>query len=71
VLWQFSQLLLLWTWVEVLPVAVVPLWQVKQDPVTLLWSKRAGFHAEVVWQLSQLLSLWIWVGVLPVAVVPL
>ena len=34
VVWQFSQLLFDWMCVGVLPVAVVPLWQEKQEPVT-------------------------------------
>jgi hypothetical protein len=54
-----------------LPVAVVPLWQVEQLPVTELWSNRADVHVLVLWQSSQVLPLAMWVLFLPVAVVPL
>ncbi len=40
VLWQLSQELALGIWFPGLPVAVEPLWQVAQLPVTALWSKR-------------------------------
>jgi hypothetical protein len=54
-----------------LPVAVVPLWQLAQLPVTLLWSKRAPDQLLVVWQSSQLLPLAMWLTDLPSAVMPL
>jgi len=44
------------------PVAVEPLWQVTQAPVTAAWSKRAGVQAAVVWQVSQVFALWTWVS---------
>ena len=34
-LWQSSQVLVVAIWVAFLPLAVVPLWQDEQDPVTL------------------------------------
>lgn len=69
--WQSSQLLLVAMWVAGLPVAVVPLWQLKQVPVTLLWSKLATVQLEVLWQVSQEALVAMWVAGLPVAVVPL
>ena len=71
VVWQSAQLLLDGIWPGCLPVAVVPLWQLEQVPVTALWSKRAGTQALVVWQSSQALVELTWVACLPVAVVPL
>ncbi|MBM4337684.1 MAG: hypothetical protein FJ108_17495 [Deltaproteobacteria bacterium] len=61
----------LWMWFAGFPVAVAPLWQVAQAPVTEAWSNRAGVQAVVVWQSSQVLALWMWFAGLPVAVVPL
>jgi hypothetical protein len=46
---------LVWIWVAFLPVAVVPLWQLAQLPVTPLWSKTAPLQLVVLWQSSQLL----------------
>jgi hypothetical protein len=40
VVWQLSQVLELGRWLRDLPVAVVPLWQLKQPEVTPLWSKE-------------------------------
>jgi len=52
--------------------AVVPLWQELQVPVTWAWSTRtAGCHVLVVWQLSQLVSVEMCEEPLPVALVPL
>jgi hypothetical protein len=48
VLWQLSQVLLELIWFEVLPGAVVPLWQEAQVPVTAEWSTLvAGIQALV------------------------
>ena len=60
-------------WLTDLPVAIVPLWQEAQVPVTWVWSsgKIAGFHVLVVWQDWQLTVEVMCVGVLPVAIVPL
>ena len=58
VLWQASQVLLVGMCDAVLPVAVVPLWQLMQVPgATLLWLKPAPCHELVVWQSSQVLAL--------------
>ncbi len=54
-----------------LPVAVVPLWQLAQEPVTDAWSKRTVVQFVVTWQLSQPAEVAMCVGGLPVAVVPL
>jgi hypothetical protein len=55
-----------------LPVALVPLWQLKQLPTTPSWLKPvAGVHAEVPWQLLHSALVAMWVGGLPVAPVPL
>jgi hypothetical protein len=48
--------------VGVLPVASVPLWQLKQAPATLSWFTLAGVHADVVWQFSQLLLEGMWLA---------
>jgi hypothetical protein len=58
-------------WTAFLPVTVVPLWQLEQDPVTLLWSKTTDVQLLVTWQSSQRLELDMCVGDLPGAVVPL
>ena len=55
-LWQLSQVLVAVMCCAPLPVASVPLWQLKQLPVTPLWSKFAGSQAAVVWQFWQLSS---------------
>ena len=68
--WQASQRLELWMCVGFLPVAVVPLWQLAQVPVTPAWSKCAGRQAMVVWQVSQLFDDWTCCGCLPVAALP-
>ncbi len=39
--WQASQLLSAGTWFTVLPVAVVPLWQLEHVPCTCVWSTRS------------------------------
>jgi len=72
VLWQASQLAVVCTWLNGLPFAVLPLWQVAQEPeLTLLWFMFAGFHAFVLWQVSQLAVVWTWLNDLPFAVLPL
>lgn len=49
--WQFEQTLVVPGCMADLPVAVVPLWQLWQLPVTPVWLKVAGNHAVVLWQL--------------------
>jgi hypothetical protein len=65
-LWQLSQLVVVVMCWAPLPVALVPLWQLKQLPVMPLWSKLAGSQAAVVWQFWQLLSVTGWFAGLPV-----
>ena len=58
----------------VLPVALLPLWQLEQlvALVKVLWSALAPVHVVLdLWQLSQLAVVARWLAVLPVAVVPL
>lgn len=46
--WQASQAWVVTMWLLVLPVAVVPLWQVAQVPgATPVWLKVAGFQPVV------------------------
>ena len=62
------------TWLALLPVALVPLWQLVQvvAVVNVLWSALAPVHVVLdLWQLSQLDVVARWLAVLPVAVVPL
>ncbi|MEZ4354331.1 MAG: hypothetical protein R3F16_11820 [Myxococcota bacterium] len=54
----------------VLPVAVVPLWQVKHPLTTPVWSKVAGVKPPGVWQFSQVLLVGMWFESLPRALVP-
>ena len=57
-----------------LPVALVPLWQLVQvvAEVNVLWSALAPVHVVLdLWQLSQLAVVERWLAVLPVATVPL
>ena len=57
-----------------LPVALVPLWQLVQvvAVVNVLWSALAPVHVVLdLWQLSQLAVVARWLAVLPVATVPL
>ena len=70
-LWQLSQELALGIWFPGLPVAVEPLWQVAQLPVTALWSKRTLDQLLVMWQSSQVLLEGTWLPGLPMAVAPL
>ena len=58
----------------VLPVALLPLWQLEQlvALVKVLWSALAPVQIVVdLWQLSQLAVVERWLAVLPVATVPL
>ncbi len=72
VLWQVSQDALVEMWLDFLPLAVVPLWQVEQVPgATLLWLMVAGIQAVVRWQLSQDAVVMTWFDFLPLAVEPL
>jgi hypothetical protein len=48
VVWQSSQKLLDAMWVADLPVAVLPLWQLKQDPRTAACSTRTTGRQAVV-----------------------
>ena len=71
VAWQSSQVLVVLMCVAFLPVAVVPLWQLKQEPVTALWSKLTLVQLLVVWQVSHWALVLMCVDDFPVAVVPL
>ncbi|MBI1399442.1 MAG: hypothetical protein GC148_04835 [Hyphomonas sp.] len=51
--WQLSHAADVAICVAGLPVAVDPLWQDAQLPVTVEWSNRADDHVEVTWQSSQ------------------
>ena len=69
--WQSLHKLLVLMCVGVLPVAVVPLWQVEQAAVTPVCEKVAGVHAAVPWQLPQSAEVVRCVAGLPVARLPL
>ena len=70
--WQVSQVAVVGTWFDGLPLAVVPLWQVAQEPgATPVWLNVAGVQAVVRWQASQLCAVGTWLVGLPFAVVPL
>ena len=62
------------SWLASLPVAVTPLWQLEQFPLTNVWSKRVS-HVFVVWHSSHSDVIvdvnGIWVGCIPVAITPL
>lgn len=61
-------------WAAVLPVAVLPLWQLAQlvALVNPAWSMPdAGNHPEVLWQLPQEAVVWMWPDGLPTVVAPL
>ena len=61
-------------WLAVLPVALVPLWQLEQlvAVVKVLWSALAPLQVVLdLWQVSQLAVVRICPLFLPVAVVPL
>jgi hypothetical protein len=69
--WQSWQRLLVAKCVGLLPVAVVPLWQVEQAAVTPVWLKVAGSQAAVLWHVPQSCVVGRCVAVFPVATVPL
>ena len=70
--WQVSQALLDWMWLEPLPVAFMPSWQLEQLPVIPVWLKPvAGLHAVVAWQLPHSAVVATCVADFPMAVVPL
>jgi len=71
--WQVSHESVVEICIELLPLAVVPLWQVAQVPgATLLWlTAVAGIQAVVRWQVSHEAAVAIWIELLPLAVVPL
>jgi hypothetical protein len=55
-----------------LPRAIVPLWQLAQEPgVTDAWLNAAGTHAVVRWQASQDCVVATWFAVLARAIAPL
>ena len=65
-------MLVVGTCVAVLPVAMVPLWQDVQVPVTCVWSTFvAGRQTVVEWQDSHFTVDVMCVALLPVAEVPL
>ena len=73
-MWQVVQLSVVETWLTVLPVAVVPLWQVEQTvaAVNTEWSTFVPSQVVVdLWQVSQLAEVCKWLPLLPVATVPL
>jgi len=73
-LWQVVQLAVVLTWLALLPVALVPLWQLVQvvAEVNVLWSALAPVQIVVdLWQLSQLAVVDKWLFDLPLAMVPL
>ncbi|RMH48878.1 MAG: hypothetical protein D6688_01430 [Alphaproteobacteria bacterium] len=57
-------------WFAGLPVAVEPLWQLTQEPVTPEWSNRTLVHDVEVWQSSQVFDDGMCVDDLPFATVP-
>ncbi len=68
------QLAVVETWLALLPVALVPLWQLVQvvAVVNVLWSALAPVHVVLdLWQLSQLAVVDKWLFDLPLATVPL
>ena len=79
-LWQLSQLGMLtpvsnWfgMWLDVRPLAIVPLWQVAHWAVTTccVWFQVDGVHAFTVWQAMQFAVVGRWLAFLPLAVLPL
>jgi hypothetical protein len=73
-LWQVVQLALVLTWLEPLPVALLPLWQLVQVVAELKvrWSALAPSHLLVeLWQLSQLAVVDRWLLFLSLAILPL
>ena len=71
-MWQVLHSAVVAMWLEGLPPALVPLWQLEQVPITSAWfTVLAGDHAVVVWQSAQALVVLMWLVLLPVALVPL
>jgi hypothetical protein len=73
-LWQVVQLAVVVMWLAVLPVALLPLWQLEQlvALVKVLWSALAPLQVLLdLWQLSQPAVVDRWLLFLPVAVDPL
>src|SRR5205085_5402417 len=60
-------------WLGVLPLAVLPLWQLEHWLATgiCVWFQVEGFHVTTVWQAMQFAVVGMWVAVLPRALVPL
>ena len=71
VVWQTWQSLPLAMWFVLLPMARLPLWQVKQPSTMPVWSIVAGVQPFGVWHVSQVLPVGMWFVLLPVAVLPL
>ena len=74
VLWQLTQFAVVGICAAVLPVAVLPLWQLEQlvELVKLLWSMPvAGVQADVLWQVLHAAWVAMCPEGLPVVVVPL
>jgi hypothetical protein len=73
-LWQLEQLSEVMTWLDDLPVAVWPLWQLAQlvAAVNVVWLTLVPLQVLVdLWQLSQLDAVDKWLPDLPVATTPL
>jgi len=70
-LWQSSQIFVVFMCVGCLPVASTPLWQLKQFPEMFAWSKTAGTQRALEWQSSQRSLEMIWLGGFPVDWMPL
>ena len=71
-LWHVSHAAVVATCVAFLPVAVVPLWQLAQVPVTPLWLNVTVLQLLVdLWHVSHAAVVVTCVAFLPVAVVPL
>jgi len=71
VAWQFAQAVPEAMCPVGLPVAVVPLWQEAQLPLTCAWSTRVtGRQLDVEWHASHVVVDWMCVALLPVALAP-
>jgi hypothetical protein len=72
-LWQLSQDANVGKWLPVLPLAVVPLWQVAHEPGAIpVWLNVAPANElKFLWQLSHEAVVWTWFAVFPVALLPL
>lgn len=69
--WQLSHALVEAMWLAPLPVAVDPLWQPEQLPVTPACEKSAGVQAFVRWQSEHWAVVGTWLLGLPGAIEPL